>query len=148
MLSLSPWQSSPGLSRTSRNALANGLNRIFSDVISSFWYAVTAMNWVSWKLVSATLSFMFPFSLNMTMRGSYLCNELSCIWPLLGGLLVSLTLLNEMESFIQCDPKLGESGCLYSQRSCTGSGLVPCCHSPFMYFHLWLSICWKSTMIS
>lgn len=46
---------------------------------SSFWYAVTAINWVSGKewLVIIRCG---PPTLTMWIRGSYLCREFSMIW--------------------------------------------------------------------
>lgn len=60
------------------------------------------------------------------------------------SLLVSLTLLKETAAFIQCAPKFGESGWMYTQLGVWGSGFPPGTHSPFTYFHLWLSAETKS----
>lgn len=66
-------------------------------------------------------------------------------WPPPLSLFVSLTLLKETGAFIQCAPKFGESGWMYTQLGVWGSGLPPGTHSPFTYFHLWLSADTKSS---
>lgn len=66
-------------------------------------------------------------------------------WPPPLSLLVSLTLLNDTAALIQCAPKFGESGWMYTQLGVWGSGLPPGTHSPFTYFHLWLSADMKSS---
>ena len=66
-------------------------------------------------------------------------------WPPPLSLLVSFTLLKETGAFIQCAPKFGESGWMYTQLGVWGSGLPPGTHSPFTYFHLWLSADTKSS---
>lgn len=71
------------------------------------------------------------------------CAALTCPPPL--SLLVSLTLLKETGAFIQCAPKFGESGCMYTQLEVRGSGLPPATHSPFTYFHRCESAAEKSS---
>ena len=51
-------------------------------------------------------------------------------------LLLSLTLANDTDSFIQCAPKLGDSGCTYTGFWGGSSALPPGTQSPFTYFHL------------
>lgn len=70
---------------------------------------------------------------------------LTCPPPL--SLLVSFTLLKDTAVFIQCAPKFGESGWMYTQLGVWGSGCPPGTHSPFTYFHLWLSADTKSSKI-
>lgn len=59
--------------------------------------------------------------------------SLAC--PLPFCLLVSLTFENTTGCFIQCAPKFGESGWMYTQLGVGGSGLPPETHSPLTYFH-------------
>lgn len=66
-------------------------------------------------------------------------------WPPPLSLFVSFTLLKETGAFIQCAPKFGESGWMYTQLGAWGSGLPPGTHSPFTYFQRWLSAATKSS---
>lgn len=63
-----------------------------------------------------------------------ICCTLTWTFPLV--LFVSFTLWNETMSLVQCDPKFGDSGCMYSAVVGAHSALPPGTHSPFTYFHL------------
>lgn len=70
-------------------------------------------------------------------------NVLTC--PLPFCLLVSFTFEKTTGCFIQCAPKFGESGWMYTQLGVGGSGFPPDTHSPFTYFQRWPSTETKSS---
>ena len=58
--------------------LKHSTPRTGAPLTSSFWYAVTAMNWVSGKQWVVIIRWGPP-TLTMWIRGSYLCKEFSMI---------------------------------------------------------------------